>query len=52
MKLELIGFQRKSWFIPVARSLNECMENEQAFLVEIMEKMKELHARSTHLFVG
>lgn len=52
MKLELIGFQRKSWFIPVlARDLNECMENEQAFLVEIMEKMEELHARSTHLFL-
>ena len=52
MKRELIGFQRKSWFIPVlARDLNDCMEDEQAFLRKIMEKMKELHTRSTHLFL-
>ena len=52
MKLELIGFQRKSWFIPVlARDLNDCMDDEQAFLREIMEKMQELHTRCTHLFL-
>ena len=51
MKLELISFQRKSWFIPVlARDLNDCMDDEQAFLKEIMEKMRELHTRCTHLF--
>lgn len=52
MKLELISFQRKSWFIPVlARDLNDCMDDEQAFLKEIMEKMRELHTRCTHLFL-
>ena len=52
MKMELIGFQRKSWFIPVlARDLNNCMDDEQAFLKEIMEKMRELHTRCTHLFL-
>ena len=52
MKMELIGFQRKSWFIPVlARDLNNCMDDEQAFLKEIMEKMRELHTRGTHLFL-
>ena len=52
MKMELIGFQRKSWFIPVlARDLNDCMDDEQAFLKEIMEKMRELHTRCTHLFL-
>ena len=52
MKMELIGFQRKSWFIPVlARDLNNCMDDEQAFLKEIMGKMRELHTRCTHLFL-
>lgn len=52
MKLELIGFQRKSWFIPVlARDLNDCMENEMDFLTIIMEKMRELHTRCTYLFL-
>lgn len=52
MKMELIGFQRKSWFIPVlGRDLNNCMDDEQAFLKEIMGKMRELHTRCTHLFL-
>ena len=52
MKLELMRFQRKSWFIPVlARDLNECKDDEQAFLTEIMRKMRELHVRNTHLFL-
>ena len=52
MKLELISFQRKSWFIPsLARSLNDCMEDEYAFLTEAMENMKELHTKCTYLFL-
>lgn len=41
MKLELISFQRRSWFISsLARSLNDCMEDEYAFLLEAMENMR------------
>lgn len=43
MKLELINFQRKSWFIPyLARNLNDCMDDEYAFLLSAMENMREL----------
>ncbi len=52
MKLELISFQRKSWFIPsLARSLNDCMEDEHAFLLEVMENMRELRTKCTYLFL-
>lgn len=52
MKLELINFQRKSWFIPsLARDLNNCMEDEHAFLLEAMENMRELRTRCTYLFL-
>ena len=46
MKLELISFQRRSWFIPsLARSLNDCMEDEYAFLLEVMKNMRELRTK-------
>ena len=52
MKLELISFQRKSWFIPsLARSLNDCMEDEHAFLLEVMKNMRELRTKCTYLFL-
>ena len=52
MKLELINFQRKSWFIPfLARNLNNCMENEHAFLMEAMNNIRELHTKCTYLFL-
>ena len=52
MKLELISFQRKSWFIPsLARSLNDCMDDEHAFLLEVMENMRELRTKCTYLFL-
>ena len=52
MKLELINFQRKSWFIPsLARNLNDCMDDEHAFLLEAMENMRELRTKCTYLFL-
>ena len=52
MKLELISFQRRSWFISsLARSLNDCMEDEYAFLLEAMENMRELRTKCTYLFL-
>ena len=52
MKLELISFQRRSWFIPsLARNLNDCMEDEYAFLLEAMENMRELRTKCTYLFL-
>ena len=52
MKLELISFQRRSWFIPsLARSLNDCIEDEYAFLLEAMENMRELRTKCTYLFL-
>lgn len=52
MKLELINFQRKSWFIPsLARNLNDCMDDEYAFLLSAMENMRELRTKCTYLFL-
>ena len=52
MKLELINFQRKSWFIPsLARNLNDCMDDEHAFLLEAMENMRELRTKCTSSFL-
>ena len=51
MKLELISFQRRSWFISsLARSLNDCMEDEYAFLLEAMENMRELRTNAPTSF--
>ena len=52
MKLELISFQRKSWFFPfLARKLNACKDDEHAFLLEAMKNMRELQAKCIYLFL-
>ncbi len=52
MKKDFTKFQRQSWYIPViARDLNECMGDETEFCLQVMEKVKELHTKSTYLFL-
>lgn len=52
MRLELLNFQRESWFIPsLARDLNDCMDDEYAFLLSAMENMRELRTKCTYLFL-
>ncbi len=52
MKQDAINFQRKSWVIPLlARDLNDCIDDEAEFCFQIMNKMKELHANSSYLFL-
>ncbi len=52
MKTEFTNFQRKSWFIPIiARELNDYMEDEKEFCLQIMERIRELRTKASYLFL-
>lgn len=52
MKQDLVGFQRKSWLIPLlARDLSECENDELKFHIQIMENMKKLKAFAAYMFL-
>ncbi len=52
MKLEFMNFQRKSWFIPIiARELNDYVDDEKEFCLQIMERIKELRTKGAYLFL-
>ena len=52
MKAEFTNFQRKSWFIPIiARELNDYMDDEKEFCLQIMERIRELRTKASYLFL-
>ena len=52
MQQDFINFQRKSWLIPIlARDLNECIDDEREFGLQIMERFKEFGTGSAYLLL-
>ena len=52
MQMEFTSFQRKSWFIPImTRELNDYLDDEKEFCLQIMERIRELRTKAAYLFL-